>query len=123
MIWFTIFFTVEIAASVLFLQQGGNEMKKIFWIIIAVVIMLASSFFGMDLMNVQAEEPSKSSYQKYYTSIEIQSGDSLWIIAERYKANSGKSTEELVEELKRMNALGGDIIHAGHYLTVPYYAE
>lgn len=98
-------------------------MKKVLWIIIAVVIMLASSFFGMDLMNVQAEEPNQPSYQKYYTSIEIQSGDSLWMIAERYKTNSGKSTEELVEELKRMNALGGDIIHAGHYLTVPYYVE
>lgn len=98
-------------------------MKKGLLVIVIVLIMLASSFFGLDLMNVRAEEAGAAVYQKYYTSIEIQSGDSLWTIAERYKDNSGKTTEEFVRELKAMNALGGDTIHTGHYLTVPYYAE
>lgn len=96
-------------------------MKKLFFLI-AVMVMIGSSFFGHSLMNVMAEGPEQTALYKYYTSIEIQQGDSLWNIAEVYGKGSGRTTKDYVKELKRMNNLGEDTIHAGSYLTVFYYA-
>ena len=45
----------------------------------------------------------------------------LWSIAETYRTHSGKSAAEYVCDLKEMNSLSGDTIHAGHYLTIYYY--
>ena len=57
----------------------------------------------------------------YYSSIEIQEGDSLWKIADRYRKGSRMTTQEYVKQLQRMNRLTGDTIHAGAHLTIVYY--
>lgn len=97
-------------------------MKKLFFLL-AITVLASSSFFGHYLMNVMAEEQERLSYNKYYTSIQIEDGDSLWAIAEQYAENSGKTTAEYVKELKSINRLGEDVIHSGSYLTVAYYTE
>ena len=53
--------------------------------------------------------------------IEIQEGDSLWKIADRYRKGSRMTTQEYVKQLQRMNRLTGDTIHAGAHLTIVYY--
>lgn len=95
-------------------------MKKLFFLM-AIMVMLGSSFFGRNLMNAMAEGPESLGNHKYYTSIEIQEGDSLWTIARQYSVKSGKATKDYVRELKKMNGLGEDTIHAGSFLTVFYY--
>ena len=83
-------------------------------------LLICAFFTGMNLLHSQAQEKT-SPYHKYYTSIRIQKGDSLWSIAESYKTHSGKSTAEYVHDLRQMNSLSDDTIHAGNYLTVYYY--
>lgn len=97
-------------------------MKKMFFMI-AIMVMIGSGFFGRSLMEAMAEDDDFSNYQKYYTSIEIKEGDSLWTIAKKYSSNSGKTTEDYIKELKQMNQLGEDTIHTGSYLTVSYYSD
>lgn len=97
-------------------------MKRGFLLIAALSIMVISGFFGNHLMNVMAEEEMSVYYNKYYTSIRLEAGDTLWSIAEEYNVNSNKSMDEYIRELRRMNSLSNDTIHAGHYLTVSYYA-
>lgn len=50
-------------------------------------------------------------------------GDSLWSIAERYRANSGMEVRQYISELKEINGLVSDSIEAGDSLTVVYYAR
>lgn len=61
--------------------------------------------------------------QKYYTSIQVNAGDTLWDIAQEYKTAEYSSTKDYVEEVKEINHLTNDTITTGCYLTVPYYAE
>lgn len=96
-------------------------MKKTLILLTLLFIMIVSGTFGANLMRVMAVEEEHTHYNKYYTSIRLEEGDSLWTIAERYDVNSGKSREEYVRELRRMNSLTDDTIHAGNYLTVSYY--
>ncbi len=92
-----------------------------FLISAAAALALCTMFTTVNLLNSQAEEQKSSPYHKYYTSIQIQDGDSLWSIAEEYRTHSGKSAAEYVCDLKEMNSLSSDTIHAGHYLTIYYY--
>ncbi len=63
----------------------------------------------------------RDGYRKYYTSVPVRSGDTLWSIAREYNRHSGMTDEEYVDELRHMNSISGLDIHAGHYLTVCYF--
>lgn len=83
----------------------------------------ASGLFSQTLLNVHAQEEETLELNRYFTSIQIQNGDSLWDIASRYSRGSGYSIQEYVDELKRMNGIQHEDIHSGEYLTVVYFAE
>ena len=72
------------------------------------------------LMNALADETELPESQKYYTSIEIQKGDTLWGIADEYAESCRMSTTDYVAELKSMNGLKEDVIHSGQHLTIMY---
>lgn len=57
---------------------------------------------------------------RYYTSIKIEQGDSLWAIASRYKSES-ESTAEYIDEIIAMNQLSSEQITAGKSLMIYYY--
>ena len=105
--------------------MGVQEMKRKsggkFLMMAALFTALVSIFMGRSLMQVMADEDPEVRCNKYYTSIRLDSGDTLWTIADEYNTFSGKSTEEYVRELRRMNSLSDDQIHEGHYLTIAYY--
>lgn len=102
--------------------EGVSEMKKLL-IILMMAAAFTFGFFGQNLLSAQAQEEDIPELNRYFTSIQIQDGDSLWDIAGRYSEGSGYSRREYVEELKRMNGLRHDRIHSGEYLTVVYFAE
>lgn len=66
-------------------------------------------------------EDTTSDY-KYYTSIEIQHGDSLWSIAETYVSDEYDSIQDYIDEIKEINHIDGDTITQGSYICIPYYA-
>lgn len=90
-------------------------------LICATVLLIGINIFGLMMMNVFARESFLTGKEPHYTSIRIENGDSLWSIAGRYAPSTSMNTSEYVQELKRMNQLTDDTIHAGHYLTVVYY--
>lgn len=92
-------------------------------IVILMILAFCSGFFGHTLLNAHAEEEDGMSLNRYYTSIQLQQGDSLWGIADRYFEGSGYTRKQYVEELKRMNGLQSEHIHSGQYLTIVYAAE
>ncbi len=96
-------------------------MKK-YLLMLVVCVMVLSCFFGKTLVMANVEE-SSAVYERYYTDIEIQSGDSLWSIAKTYNKNSGMEIREYIRELKQMNCMVSDEIRAGDSLTIVYFAE
>lgn len=94
-------------------------MKKTLFLAVMIFI-LGISLCGVSLLNSRAEETDGQRAVFYYKSIEIQAGDSLWTIAEEYAPCTGMSVKEYIKELKQMNHLKKDVIHAGCHLTVMY---
>ncbi|MGN0158013.1 MAG: LysM peptidoglycan-binding domain-containing protein [Brotaphodocola sp.] len=92
-------------------------------VILLMILAFCSGFFGHTLLNARAEEKSIRSMNRYYTSIQLRQGDSLWDIANQYSRGTNYSVKEYVNELKKINGLKSESIHSGEYLTVVYFAE
>jgi LysM repeat protein len=99
--------------------------RRIRSFVIACLMIAAfcSGFFGHTLLSAHAEVQSRDNLVPYYTSIQIQHDDTLWDLAQTYAQGSGYTVRQYVDELKRMNHLKSENIHAGEFLTVVYYAK
>lgn len=88
-----------------------------------IVTAIGSGFWGRFSMRSLADENRQSDTRRYYKSIIIERGESLWSIARRFNTDGTITTEEYVQELKNMNCLKEDTIHTGQYLTVVYFTQ
>ena len=86
---------------------------------IALAIILCTLLFGA--IRTQAA-PSEISC-KYYTSIEVQSGDTLWSIASDHITEEYRDMNAYIDEVCSINKISQNEIHAGQYLTIPYYSS
>lgn len=84
--------------------------------VLAICIVLKFYFFPP----AQQEAKEGDGY-KSYTRIEIRPGDSLWSIASEHMSEEYESVQDYVREIKSLNGLGSDEIHAGRFLLIPYY--
>jgi hypothetical protein len=88
-------------------------------IILVSVIMLSEVF----LSTANAKEKEDQERYKYYTSIQLESGDTLWDIANEYMTKEYSDADAYIREVKEINYLSSDDITAGMYLIVPYYSD
>ncbi|SOC38241.1 cell division suppressor protein YneA [Ureibacillus acetophenoni] len=56
-----------------------------------------------------------------YKQIEVQHGDNLWSLAEKYRGNM--PTHEWIKTVQIENNLDGEVIVAGRALTIPLSAD
>lgn len=85
------------------------------------VILILCSVFAMNA-NAKTIEQDTPMY-KYYTSVQIMNGDSLWSIADTYTDGSVSEILDCIEEIKSINHLSRfEKIKAGEFLIVPYYS-
>lgn len=84
---------------------------------ISLLILLGS---GIHAFASSSSEPAEQ--HKYYTSVRVQSGDSVWTIADQFLLDSNMSKEQYVKEICEINNLSDGKIYAGEYLTVSYYS-
>lgn len=96
-------------------------MKRIL-MILSVCIVILSCICGKTLVT-SGKERSDSGCLRYYKTIEVQPGDSLWTIADTYNDNSDLSIREYIKELKSINRMASDSIRAGDSITVVYFAQ
>lgn len=113
------------------MRRGKNTRKKSslsLHTIIAVVtllLVLGGFLLGSSLNHArQAHASGESQVYKYYTSIRIQEGDTLWELADSYLGESCAKKSEYIDEIKRLNKIiDEDEIRSGEYLLIPYYSN
>lgn len=84
------------------------------------VISVSSLFFAL---RTKAQSNDEEVLYKYYKSVMVQEGDSLWNYAECYGNNRYYETnQDYIKEVMEMNFLDTDEITAGQYVILPYYS-
>lgn len=91
--------------------------------LISMVLSMVIAVFCACRTFAQADGSRKLPAYKYYTSYEIKEGDSLWSIAQTYMDDEHyDSVYDYIKEVKSINGLTKDTIHADCYLVIPYYS-
>jgi len=94
--------------------------------ILALTIILVIAFgilLGTSINALASSDKDISSYNKYYVSIRVESGDTLWTIADEYIDGFNLSKNDYIAEVSQINQISEDEIHAGDYIVVPYYSQ
>ncbi len=89
---------------------------------IVILSVMLCFVFSIVIFTTPAQGKEKPR-QKYFKSIEIEAGDTLWSIAEEYMSYEYDCTMDYVRELKSMNGLVSDDITEGNSLVIAYYSE
>lgn len=86
------------------------------WLMAAAAVLLSLFVLGSPKAKAQREDS-----EKYYTSIIVEEGESLWSIARTY-APAYSDLQAYIDELARMNALTPEgKLRKGQSLIISYY--
>ncbi len=96
-------------------------MQRKKWIGIIFIILIVLCIFKGGTMIADAYADKTNEKHKYYESICIQNGDTLWSIAGQYISEEYGNMDQYIKELMQINGLKTDGIQTGNYLTVVYY--
>ena len=89
---------------------------------IVAVIILSISTFIISAGKINAESDLTKNSYKYFTTVYVESGDSLWSIASKYATEEYRDLDMYIEEVKQINNLSGSKLNQGSYICVPYYS-
>lgn len=96
--------------------------RNIFLAVAATLVLMIFVFSYHSLTSAASTNTDNTSY-KYFSSIQVEAGDTLWSIAEEYADKLHyASNKEYINEVKMMNKLRSDDIVSGQYLIIPYYS-
>lgn len=90
--------------------------------IIAIIIFTLCFSFTTILSGAEGEDHVTN--YKYYKTVTIHSGESVWSIAnDNFDSTQYKSINEYIREINNINKLQSDsIVNAGEDLIIPYYS-
>ncbi len=72
----------------------------------------------------QSTFEAESIQYKYYMSVKVESGDTIWDYAERYANKTYyDSYNTYINEVVRINSLPNEEITIGQYIILPYYSN
>lgn len=87
--------------------------------LILVCVLVGSSVFFAS----RSKAADDINSYKYYTSVKVEYGDTLWGIASSYRTEEYHSLQDYIEEIKTLNGLQSDMIRSGQFLVIPYYSK
>ena len=98
------------------------QMEKRLIVVIGIIVISLGILLGSSI-SAFASAREKARTHKYYTSIQLRQGDSLWKLAGEY-ASTDQSEQEFIDEVCEVNGISeSNILHSGQYLAVPYYSD
>lgn len=103
------------------IRRQRERRKNILMFVMTICLAVSLSFsVGSFLSN--AKDGSVPTEHKYYASIPVEDGDTLWSIAETHMGTHYDSVDDYIKELRQINSINGEAITTGMYLVVPYYS-
>ena len=100
-------------------RKTQSQRIALFLIIFAIIIVVMGTLF---LCSQNAQAASAERPYKYYTSVQVKEGDTLWKIADTYITEECGSMADYIAEICLVNHISENDIHVGQYITIPYYS-
>lgn len=104
-------------------EKVARQRRTLLFTAIAMVlgVILTFSVLGTSAQATGMDQASDS--YKYYKEVYVESGDTLWTIAEAYTDGSVSEIRDCIAEVRNINGLSKyETLKSGTYITVPYYS-
>lgn len=88
-------------------------------LLLAAIAIIMTFSFGIRTVNA-SDKDDKTMY-KYFTSITVQSDDTLWDIATRYSYN--EKPKNYVSNIMSINNMTDETIYSGQDIVIYYYSD
>ncbi|MCM1235720.1 MAG: LysM peptidoglycan-binding domain-containing protein [Ruminococcus flavefaciens] len=100
-----------------------KELRKNFLLTVMTLCLVFTFSFTINGFLSNAKDDSSQTTSKYYKSITISNGETLWSIAKDYMdVEHYASVNDYIKEVKKLNSLTSDSISYGANIIVPYYS-
>lgn len=97
--------------------------RRILTFILTLILSVGFSFMFF-CFRTRAQDGNENIQYKYYKSIVVESGDTLWELADEYGIEKQyESHQEYIDEVIHINGLMDDHITAGQSIIIPYYSS
>ena len=104
-------------------RKRQREVRRIFVLAGMAILLVLCFALSYHALLSHANTEIEDVYYKYYTSIQIEPGDTLWSLAERYADQEHyASRDQYITEVMAMNHMSGEELSVGSYLILPYYS-
>jgi cell division protein YceG involved in septum cleavage len=103
-------------------RRQRERKRHILLSLLSATVILGLTLLG-NSFRISAQDSSAEVSYKYFTSVRIEQGDTLWTLADTYADENFKSRKDFINEVIRTNHLMDDSLKAGDYLIVPYYSS
>lgn len=103
-------------------ERRVRQLRRRGFMLVLTIILVLTLAVSYHAILSEATSGTEVENYKYYTSIEVKYGDSLWTIAQEYVSEEYDSIDEYIDEVMEINHLKEEKISAGQYLIVPYYS-
>ncbi len=102
-----------------------REIRRRIFSLLMTVCFIAVLVVSYHSIRISASTGSEEVNFKYYTSITVKSGETLWDIADVYiDYKEYEDKNDYIKEVQSINHLDADgCIRAGQMLIVPYYSK
>lgn len=100
-----------------------RQLRHHIMMFVMTVLLISGFSVCFFTLKTKAQSETEEIAYKYYKSIVVESGDTIWEYAKEY-ANEDfyDSYDSYVKEVIRINAMPDDSIQSGQYLIIPYYS-
>ena len=92
-------------------------------LLVSALVFVLFIVLAFVLLSTKSMASNDAPLFKYYKSVQIKGGDTLYDLSLEYVNPSVNDTESFIEEVKYINNLEDDYhLYEGNYIIVPYYA-
>lgn len=103
-------------------EKRKKQVRRNIILIVLSTLIISAFLVFFNSMSIQASDKDHTVSYKYFKSIYISQGDTLWSIAKENMDEHYESTHEYINEVKHMNSLTSNQIVCGSYLIIPYFS-
>lgn len=103
-------------------QKIVRRQYAVLTLVLSIILFLA--IFNVYSLRSAAQSENYTPEYKYYKSMTVHSGDSLWSIAsETFSPDHYKDVDAYISEICKINSINSDsVLYSGESLVVPYYS-
>ena len=106
-----------------FRRRNTRNRRRIQLIILMICFLIClGTAVKISATKIGAESDISKITYKYYKSYYVESGDTLWSIAQEHITEEYPDTDAYITEVKKINGLFGNDLRQGSHICIPYYS-